>query len=85
MRAVGAGEALLLSYGPLGNDFLLLDYGFVMPDNPHDRIALRYGQALMEVAWMCPTGKLLGLRTLLQANAPPGPYDAKCRSAAKQM
>jgi hypothetical protein len=39
-----------LSYGPLSNDFLLMDYGFVIPSNPHDRVALRFDLALLDVS-----------------------------------
>jgi len=41
-RALKKGEPVLLSYGPLPNDFLLLDYGFVVRDNPHDAVSLRF-------------------------------------------
>jgi histone-lysine N-methyltransferase SETD3 len=41
-RPVKAGEPLLLSYGKLPNDFLLLDYGFVVDNNPHDAVSLRF-------------------------------------------
>jgi hypothetical protein len=47
---IAAGEPLLLSYGPLSNDFLLMDYGFVIPDNPHDRVALRFDMNLVNVS-----------------------------------
>ncbi|KAJ9518421.1 hypothetical protein QJQ45_018445, partial [Haematococcus lacustris] len=35
---IAAGDALLISYGPHSNDVLLTDYGFLQPDNPHDRM-----------------------------------------------
>ncbi|KAJ3694849.1 hypothetical protein LUZ60_000226 [Juncus effusus] len=41
-----------LNYGNLSNDFLLLDYGFVIPSNPYDRVELRYDSALLEAASM---------------------------------
>ncbi|CAM6007064.1 unnamed protein product [Sphagnum balticum] len=44
------GDALLLDYGPLSNDILLLDYGFVIPNNPHDRVELRFELQLLEAA-----------------------------------
>lgn len=47
---IAAGEPLLLSYGNLTNDFLLMDYGFVIPDNPHDRVALRFDMDLINVS-----------------------------------
>lgn len=46
---IAAGEPLLLSYGKLSNDFLLMDYGFVAPNNPHDRVALRFDVELIKV------------------------------------
>lgn len=36
-RALSPGEMLTISYGNLTNSELLLDYGFTLPDNPHDR------------------------------------------------
>jgi histone-lysine N-methyltransferase SETD3 len=46
---IAAGEPLLLSYGKLSNDFLLMDYGFVVPGNEHDRVALRFDIELVKV------------------------------------
>jgi hypothetical protein len=48
---ISEGEPLLLSYGPLSNDFLLMDYGFMVPGNPHDRVTLRYDVDLLQVGW----------------------------------
>lgn len=47
---IAAGEPLLLSYGPLSNDFLLMDYGFLCPGNPHDRVTLRFDVDLLQVS-----------------------------------
>jgi histone-lysine N-methyltransferase SETD3 len=47
---IKAGEAILLSYGQLSNDFLLMDYGFVVPSNQHDRVALRFDLDLVNVS-----------------------------------
>lgn len=49
LRSLQAGEPLTINYGDLPNDFFLLDYGFVVPDNPHDYIELRYDSAMLEV------------------------------------
>jgi histone-lysine N-methyltransferase SETD3 len=46
---VPAGAPLLLNYGALSNDFLLMDYGFILPSNPNDRVALRFDTDLLEV------------------------------------
>lgn len=38
--AVPPGEELYNNYGPKSNDELLLGYGFVIPDNPNDKVLL---------------------------------------------
>lgn len=45
-------DPLLLNYGCLNNDLLLLDYGFVIHSNPYDSIELRYDGALLDAASM---------------------------------
>jgi hypothetical protein len=68
------GEPLLLSYGPLSNDFLLMDYGFLVAGNPHDRVVLRYDVDLLQVrcwgvsvlgvvrwGWECEGGGVWGV------------------------
>ncbi|GLC45812.1 hypothetical protein PLESTM_001782700 [Pleodorina starrii] len=45
---ISAGEPLLLSYGKLSNDFLFMDYGFIMPDNPYDTVQLRFEVGLLQ-------------------------------------
>lgn len=47
-----AGTNILLSYGSLSNDLLLLDYGFVVPQNSHDYIEMRYDKGLLDAARM---------------------------------
>ena len=42
-------QPLLISYGSLSNDFLLMDYGFVVADNPFDRVQLSFNLDLLEV------------------------------------
>lgn len=44
------GSPLLLDYGQLRNDFLLLDYGFIVENNPYDRVELRFDRNLLEAA-----------------------------------
>lgn len=44
------GEDVVLNYGPLSNDILLLDYGFLMPNNVNDRVELRYDGQLLDTA-----------------------------------
>lgn len=38
----------MLDYGPLSNEMLLLDYGFVVPRNLHDRVELRFNCQLLD-------------------------------------
>ncbi|XP_010556222.1 PREDICTED: histone-lysine N-methyltransferase setd3 [Tarenaya hassleriana] len=45
-------DPLMLNYGCLGNDFFLLDYGFVIESNPYDTVELKYDEALMDAASM---------------------------------
>ncbi|GFR48096.1 hypothetical protein Agub_g9781, partial [Astrephomene gubernaculifera] len=47
-RKIAAMEPLLLSYGNLGNDFLFMDYGFIVPDNPYDSVQLRFDIGLLQ-------------------------------------
>ncbi|CAK0785800.1 hypothetical protein CVIRNUC_009011 [Coccomyxa viridis] len=49
-RNIQASEDLLLSYGNLDNDFLLLDYGFLVPSNPFDAVAVRFDVAFFQAA-----------------------------------
>jgi Rubisco LSMT substrate-binding/SET domain len=49
-KEIQAGDPILLSYGNLVNDFLLLDYGFIVPDNPYDTVQLRFDRILIEAA-----------------------------------
>ncbi|KAI0105557.1 hypothetical protein GGR51DRAFT_549074 [Nemania sp. FL0031] len=39
-RAYHVGEELYISYGEHSNDFLLVEYGFTVPQNPHDEVGL---------------------------------------------
>ena len=43
-------QPLLLSYGNLPNDFLFMDYGFVVGNNPYDRVQLRFNLEMLEVS-----------------------------------
>ena len=43
VRNLNAGESLRLNYGDLPNDDLVLDYGFVVEENPHDFVRLPAG------------------------------------------
>ncbi|KAK9790544.1 hypothetical protein WJX73_007583 [Symbiochloris irregularis] len=48
LREVSRGLPLTLSYGNLDNDALLLDYGFFVRGNPHDRVGLQFTLALIK-------------------------------------
>ncbi len=51
-------QPLLLSYGGLSNDFLLMDYGFVVANNPFDRVQLSFNLDMLEVScllWQLPS------------------------------
>lgn len=47
-KDIQKGESLVLDYGPLSNEMLLLDYGFVVPRNLHDRVELRFNCQLLD-------------------------------------
>jgi histone-lysine N-methyltransferase SETD3 len=49
-KDIQPGDPILLSYGNLPNDFFLLDYGFIVPDNPYDTVQLRFDRSLVEAA-----------------------------------
>lgn len=44
------GDEVLISYGEHPNDELLLDYGFVVPNNPRDTCPIRFDPGLLEMA-----------------------------------
>lgn len=43
---------IMLNYGCLSNDLFLLDYGFVIPNNPFDHVELKYDGTLLDAASM---------------------------------
>ena len=49
-RHLKAGEPIELSYGNLSNDELLLDYGFIVENNPFDSVKLRWDLKLIHLA-----------------------------------
>lgn len=50
LRDIAPGEDVTLSYGNLPNDFLLLDYGFVVENNAHDNVKLSFDPSFVEAA-----------------------------------
>ena len=50
LRDIAPGEDVSLSYGNLPNDFLLLDYGFIVDRNPHDTVKFSFDPAFVEAA-----------------------------------
>jgi hypothetical protein len=49
-KDIQENEPILLSYGKLPNDFLLLDYGFVVDGNPYDTVTLAFDVGFVEAA-----------------------------------
>lgn len=37
-------DQVFISYGAHSNTHLLMEYGFILPDNPHDVYELDYGE-----------------------------------------
>lgn len=66
-RKLEAGEPLLISYGNLSNDFLFMDYGFIIADNPHDKVQLRFDIGLLQVRERRP-----GMQQCIVAYTMPG-------------
>lgn len=52
----------MLDYGPLSNEMLLLDYGFVVPRNLHDRVELRFNYQLLDAG--CKAARVSSLCSL---------------------
>jgi hypothetical protein len=50
IKDIAIDEPILLSYGNLPNDFLLLDYGFVITQNPYDTVKLAFDVGFIEGA-----------------------------------
>lgn len=51
-KKIKQNEAITLNYGCHPNDFFLLDYGFVITQNPYDQVELSYDGALLDAASM---------------------------------
>ncbi|GFH25981.1 similar to protein N-methyltransferase [Haematococcus lacustris] len=69
------GVQVFISYGELSNDALLQQYGFVEPDNPHDRrVFISYGElsndALLQQYMLTGLGSQLLRGPLAQALSP---------------
>jgi hypothetical protein len=59
---IAAGEEVFNNYGPKSNEELLLSFGFVLPDNPQDTLALRLPVDPSARASSSPMGLLPWLR-----------------------
>ncbi|RSM02075.1 hypothetical protein CEP52_008207 [Fusarium oligoseptatum] len=46
---VEQGEQIFNNYSPKGNEDLLMGFGFCIPDNPYDQVAVRLGQISPDV------------------------------------
>ena len=57
------GAEVSLSYGALSNDDLLLDYGFILDDNPNDTVQIAAGADLIDAA--CAVAGLATLESAL--------------------
>lgn len=51
-KQIDQDSPIILNYGCLNNDLFLLDYGFVVPSNPFDRVELNYDGTLLDAAAM---------------------------------
>lgn len=72
--AIAAGDEVTVSYGPLGNDELVLDYGFMQAQgNAHDVVQIWLGMPLLEAG--AAKARELGLTG---AEALPESVDAEC-------
>jgi hypothetical protein len=61
-KDIQKGESLVLDYGPMSNETLLLDYGFVGPPNLHDRVELRFNYQLLDAG--CKAARVSSLCSL---------------------
>ena len=43
------GEAITITYGALSNTSLLQDYGFIVDDNPHDKVDMLASPEVIQV------------------------------------
>ena len=78
LQNIGPHQPLLLSYGNLSNDFLLMDYGFVVPGNPFDRVQLSFSLNLLEVRWQLCLATAMWLRFLPICSRASGRLPCSC-------
>jgi hypothetical protein len=50
-QSIQSGDELVLSYGKLDNHTLLLDYGFMVYDNPYDNISVLFDVDAVKVLY----------------------------------
>jgi hypothetical protein len=65
---------VLVNYGNLGNEILLLDYGFLIDPNPHDRCALSFDMALVTLGFFFSTRTTDVPSRLARVTLHPTPY-----------
>ena len=75
-RAYAEGEEVFISYGKKPNSRLLIGYGFVLPDNPHDRVEVAIRIPMNSGPGDAASGLLLRAATAFSAAAPGGGGEA---------
>ena len=75
-RAYAAGEEVCISYGKKPSSRLLIGYGFVLPENPHDRVEVAIRIPMNSGPGDAASGLLLRAATAFSAAAPGGGGEA---------
>ena len=85
LRAFDAGQAVHFDYGTYGNGHLLVEYGFALPDNPHDEALLMFGETPVIVSARFDE-RLMNALTLARPPAwEPGALDELAAAALRSV